>query len=103
MSALITVSVSSLLTLASSTLRLFLMPGVEHCFDGAGPSWVNFLDEIDRWVESGEAPDQVIAYWLDDKMQPTGSRPVCANPDVAKYDGKGDTRDASNFACAGTD
>jgi len=27
---------------------------------------------------------------------PAGSRPVCAYPQVAKYDGKGDTRDVSS-------
>ena len=40
------------------------MPGVEHCFDGPGPSWVDFLDELETRVETGDAPDQVIAYWI---------------------------------------
>lgn len=84
---------------AANDVRLFLMPGVEHCFGGPGPSWVNFLDEIDRWVESGNPPDRIVAYWLDEDKQPTGSRPVCAYPAVAKYDGKGDTRDATSFSC----
>jgi feruloyl esterase len=84
---------------ASDDVRLFLMPGVEHCFGGPGPSWVNFLDEIDNWVESGDAPDQVTAYWLDENMQPTGSRPVCAYPEVAKYDGNGDSQKAASFNC----
>ena len=88
---------------AADDVRLFLMPGVEHCFGGPGPSWVNFLDEIDNWVETGNAPDQVIAYWLDENMQPTGSRPVCAYPEVARYDGKGDPRDPSSFRCAGAE
>lgn len=79
--------------------RLFMMPGVEHCFGGPGPSWVNFLTEIDMWFESGKAPKQITAYWLDEKMQPNGSRPVCAYPNVAKYDGKGDTRDVTSFNC----
>jgi len=88
---------------AAEDARLFMMPGVEHCFGGPGPSWVDFLDEIDNWVESGEAPDQIIAYWLDENTRPTGSRPVCAYPDVARYDGKGDPREASSFRCAGGD
>jgi feruloyl esterase len=57
------------------------------------------LTEIDRWVESGEAPDQIVAYWLDETMQPAGSRPVCAYPTVAQYDGEGDPRDAASFRC----
>jgi feruloyl esterase len=88
---------------SANDVRLFLMPGVEHCFGGPGPSWVNFLDEIDNWVESGDAPDQLTAYWLDETMKPTGSRPVCAYPAVAQYVGDGDTRDASSFSCSGGD
>jgi feruloyl esterase len=84
---------------AADDARLFMMPGVEHCFGGPGPSWVNYLTEIDKWVESGKAPEQITAYWLNEKMQPNGSRPVCAYPKIAKYDGKGDTRDAASFSC----
>ena len=86
-------------TTATEDVRLFMMPGVEHCFGGPGPSWVNFLTEIDQWVESGQAPAQTTAYWLDEKMQPNGSRPVCAYPKVAKYAGKGDTRNVTSFRC----
>jgi feruloyl esterase len=84
---------------AADDVRMFLMPGVEHCFGGPGPSWVNFLDEIDNWVESGRAPDQIVAYWLDESMQPAGSRPVCAYPNVLEYDGVGDPRGAASFSC----
>ncbi|UCH38567.1 MAG: tannase/feruloyl esterase family alpha/beta hydrolase [Gammaproteobacteria bacterium] len=84
---------------AAQDVRLFMMPGVEHCFGGHGPSFVNFLTEIDQWFETGKAPEQATAYWLDENMQPNGSRPVCAYPKTAKYDGKGDTRDAASFSC----
>jgi len=84
---------------ASDDVRLFMMPGVEHCFGGVGPSFVNYLTEIDKWFETGKAPEQVTALWLGEKMQPTGAKPVCAYPKVAKYDGKGDTRDAASFSC----
>jgi len=50
-------------------------------------------------VETGKAPEQTPAYWLDEKMQPAGSRLLCAYPQVAKYDGKGDPRDVSSFNC----
>jgi feruloyl esterase len=84
---------------AAEEARLFMMPGVEHCFGGPGPSWVNFLTEIDQWFETGKAPEQTAAYWLDEKFQPTGSRLLCAYPKVARYDGKGNTRDVSGFSC----
>ena len=84
---------------AADDVRLFMMPGVEHCFGGRGPSFVNYLTEIDQWLETGKAPEQATSYWLDEKMQPNGSRPVCAYPRVAKYDGKGDTRNTASFSC----
>jgi len=84
---------------AAEDVRLIMMPGVEHCFGGPGPSFVNFLTEIDRWFETDKAPEQATAYWLDEKMQPNGSRLVCAYPQIAKYDGKGDTRDVASFSC----
>jgi feruloyl esterase len=84
---------------AGKDVRLFMMPGVEHCFGGPGPSYTNFLTEIDKWVETGKAPEQTATYWLDEKFRPTGSRLICAYPKVAKYDGKGDHRDVSSFSC----
>jgi feruloyl esterase len=76
---------------ASNDVRLFMMPGVEHCFGGPGPSFTNYLNEIDKWLESGKAPEQTAAYWLDEKFQ------------IAKYDGKGDPRDVSSFSCVSPD
>jgi feruloyl esterase len=70
---------------AAKDVRLFMMPGVEHCFGGPGPSFVNYLTEIDKWIET------------------SGSRPVCAYPKVSKYGGKGDTRDAASFSCVSPD
>ena len=83
--------------------RLFMMPGVEHCFGGPGPSWANYLTEIDKWLETGKAPNEITAFFVDEKMQPTGSRLLCAHPKVAKYDSKGDTRDVSSFSCVERD
>jgi len=84
---------------AANDVRLFMMPGVDHCWGGRGPSYTNFLNEIDKWVETGKKPEQTAAYWLDENFQPSGSRLLCAYPKVAKYDGKGDTRNVSSFSC----
>jgi feruloyl esterase len=64
---------------------------------------VNFLDEIDKWVMTDTAPVEMTAYWVDEKFNPTGSRRICAYPEVAEYDGKGDPRDVSSFRCVQTD
>jgi pimeloyl-ACP methyl ester carboxylesterase len=84
---------------ATDDVQLIMLPGMDHCFGGPGPSFVNWVDEIDRWVETDEAPEQVTAYWINEQMQPDGSRPACAYPNILKYDGEGDTRDASSFSC----
>ena len=84
---------------AAGDVRLILVPGMDHCIGGPGPSFVDWIDEIDRWVETGQAPEQVTTYWLDAQAQPSGSRLACAYPKVLEYDGTGDPRDASSFSC----
>ncbi|MFC2142121.1 tannase/feruloyl esterase family alpha/beta hydrolase, partial [Acidobacteriota bacterium] len=84
---------------SAKDVRLFMMPGVLHCAGGPGPWYINWVEEIDRWVETNVAPDQINAYFIDEENQPAGSRPLCAYPQVAVYDGNGDPRDASSFSC----
>ncbi len=82
---------------AAEDVRLFMMPGVLHCAGGKGPSVANFLTEIDRWVESGAAPEQITASFPPNQRE--GARPLCAYPAVAEYDGSGDAFDPNNFRC----
>jgi pimeloyl-ACP methyl ester carboxylesterase len=88
-------------------VRLFMMPGVEHCGQGNGPDQVDFVGALDRWREGGVAPERLIAEKHDNKIafysqMPTKilrSRPVCAWPKAARYKGMGSTDDAANFEC----
>jgi feruloyl esterase len=41
--------------------RLFMVPGMNHCGGGEGPWQVDWLGALERWVERGEAPDQLTA------------------------------------------
>lgn len=84
---------------AAQDVRLFVMPGVDHCLGGDGPSWVNFLTEIDKWYSTGVAPDQVEAFFLNKNKRPEGSRLICAYPNVAKYAGTGSTKESQNYSC----
>jgi len=88
---------------AADDVRLIMVPGMDHCFGGPGPSWIDWLDEIEGWVETNQAPDQVTAYWLDEQLQPAGSRLACAYPNVLEYDGAGDPRAAASFSCVSPD
>jgi hypothetical protein len=108
-----------------SFARLFMVPGMQHCGGGPGPSVFgqsmtapsdepgeNIRVALERWVEAGRAPSSVVASQMG-PGQPTPqaktppakrTRPLCAYPQLARYEGTGDPNDARNFACVpGTD
>ena len=83
---------------AEDSIRLFMMPGVNHCQGGAGTDTWDKVAVLDAWRDKGQAPSQVVAsHATDGKVDKT--RPLCAYPKVAAYKGSGDTDDAANFAC----
>jgi feruloyl esterase len=79
--------------------RLFLLPGVLHCAGGPGPDTVDWTTAIVDWVESGKAPDRLIASKLSGGTA-TRTRPLCPYPQRAVYSGKGSTDKAEQFRCA---
>jgi feruloyl esterase len=92
---------------AAGQLRLFMIPGMAHCGGGIGPNQVDWVGEIDRWSESGAAPERIIVSKLSNPLAPfTGqpikviqSRPLCAWPKQARWTGTGSTDEAANFRC----
>jgi len=83
---------------AAQAVRLFMVPGMNHCSGGEGPNVFNMVSALDHWVEDGKAPDQVLASHLTDgKVDRT--RPLCPYPQKAQYLGTGDPNDAANFVC----
>ena len=79
-------------------IRLFMAPGMGHCQGGVGPSQVNWMSALERWRESGQAPDRIdAARRVDGRVEMT--RPLCPHPQVARYTGSGSTNDAANFVC----
>jgi hypothetical protein len=100
---------------ADSFLRLFLVPGLQHCGGGPGPDVFgqmgfstandpqhNMYLALEQWVEKGTAPTTVIATKQSGEGPAAAkmTRPLCAYPQVAKYKGSGDTNDAASFVCA---
>ena len=97
----------------SSFVRLFMAPGMQHCAGGPGPNSLfdsgaeHNPDHVDtaleRWVETGVAPNRIIATkYQDDSNHTSGvvrTRPLCPYPQVARYSGTGSIDDAANFAC----
>jgi pimeloyl-ACP methyl ester carboxylesterase len=93
--------------LADQQVRLFMVPGLMHCGGGPGATDFDALGELDRWVESGKAPEHIIATEYDPPSRilvlpgskKVGTRPLCPWPKVAHYTGSGTTKDAANFSC----
>lgn len=95
-------------TKTDSFARLFMAPGLSHCLGGPGPNSFDMLEAVAQWVEKGEAPDRAIATKFDNEYaslldmpgaKPLRTRPLCAYPKVAVWDGKGSTDEAASFAC----
>lgn len=92
---------------ADAHVRLFMVPGLMHCLGGPGLTDFDLLAPLDRWVESGTAPERVTARQTDPATiltAPPGakvvrSRPLCPWPQVARYSGTGSSNDAANFVC----
>lgn len=55
------------------------------------------------WVENGKPVDQVIATTWQTSTKPSSGvarqRPICAYPDTAKWDGKGNVDEAASWSC----
>jgi feruloyl esterase len=79
-------------------MRLFMVPGMGHCQGGVGPSQVNWMGALERWRESGVAPDQLPAMRVNNNRVDM-TRPLCVYPQVAQYRGVGSINDAANFVC----
>lgn len=77
--------------------RLFMVPGMFHCGGGVGVGGVSMLAPLVEWVELGQAPQRLILRGKRDGQERT--RPICAYPQRAKYNGTGNPDEEASFAC----
>ncbi len=98
-----------------SFVRVFMVPGMQHCAAGPGPDSFgqagstapmdpqhNIQLALEQWVEKWTAPSTIIAtkYAIGDPNRTVKmTRPLCAYPQAAKYNGTGDTNLAASFVC----
>jgi feruloyl esterase len=79
-------------------LRLYMVPGMAHCSGGEGPDSFDKISVMEKWVEKGQAPAEIIAvHHTAGKVDRT--RPLCPYPEVARYKGAGSIDEATNFSC----
>jgi len=83
---------------ADSFLRLYMVPGMQHCGGGAAPNQFDAMAALERWRESSVAPDRIVAARVTNNRVDM-TRPLCPFPQVAHYNGVGSTNDAGNFVC----
>ncbi|KAM0326339.1 hypothetical protein ACHAQA_006939 [Verticillium albo-atrum] len=63
--------------------RLFLSPGLHHCFGGPGGYPDTTFETLVQWVENGVAPDTLTATSVE--TEPIIQRPLCPFPLKQKY------------------
>ncbi len=82
---------------ADDVYRFYTVPGMFHCRGGTGPEQIDAMSAVIDWVESGTAPDTLVATTAG---SPDGdSQLLCPYPQKAVYSGSGDAMDAANWSC----
>jgi len=83
---------------ADTSLRMFMVPGMGHCSGGVGTDDFDAMVPLTAWVERGAAPARFEARRIA-AGQVVRTRPLCAYPNVARWNGSGSADAASSFAC----
>jgi len=83
---------------AASFARVFPVPGMNHCTGGPATDQFDALGALTTWVEQGKAPDRIEARAGGMTPWPGRTRPLCAYPAVARYQG-GDIERSESFVC----
>lgn len=104
-------------------VRLFVIPGMNHCVGGPGAGLIDYLSYLERWVENDDPPDSILGVSPTDWSAAFGTgipketlrrealyrdpkslekitrftRPHFPYPVRYYYDGTGDSTDASNY------
>ncbi len=80
----------------SSNARLFMIPGMGHCQGGDGPYVFDVIGTLDRWAQTGVAPERIVVS--NPPNAPARSRPICPYPKEV-HSGTGSSDQANNFRC----
>ena len=82
----------------AGSIRLFMVPGMNHCAGGDGTSSFDGLAALEQWLEQKTAPEQILGSHLTNGVADR-ARPLCPYPQVAEYKGLGSTDQAASFVC----
>ena len=85
---------------ADQFVRLFAVPGMNHCAGGPATDQFDAFTALVNWVEKAMAPDRIAATAGNATPWPGRTRPLCPFPKQSRYKGSGSIEDANNFVCA---
>jgi hypothetical protein len=84
---------------ADRFVRVFPVPGMNHCGGGPATDHYDAFKSLTEWVERGMAPERILASAGDQSPWPGRSRPLCPYPKIAFFSGHGSVESADSFAC----
>lgn len=91
---------------ASGFARVFLIPGMNHSTGGPATDQFDLVAPLVDWVEKGIPPEGAVATSRTallnpgiGNIPPGRTRPLCAWPKVARYNGSGNIESAASFSC----
>lgn len=99
-------------TRRDAMLRLYMVPGMDHCVGGAGPDLFgatggdgldqapahDMLAALEAWLDGGSAPGPIVSVKREGGKV-VAARPLCPYPQAAHYRGTGDPALAESYAC----
>jgi hypothetical protein len=85
---------------AADFVRMFAVPGMNHCAGGAATDQYDAFAALVNWTEKNIAPERIVATAGAATPWPGRTRPLCAYPQQARYKGSGSVEDAANFTCS---
>lgn len=88
---------------AADFVRVFPVPGMNHCSGGPATDRFDAFAALVDWVENHHAPNRIAARAGPASPWPGRTRPLCAYPALARYTGHGSIEDARNFVCLSKD
>ncbi|MGZ3196394.1 MAG: tannase/feruloyl esterase family alpha/beta hydrolase [Croceibacterium sp.] len=85
---------------AGQFVRVFPVPGMNHCSGGPATDQFDAFSALVAWVEHHQAPDQLLATAGPGSPWPGRTRPLCPYPTIARpKPGAADIERAGSFSC----
>jgi feruloyl esterase len=84
--------------IAGSSAQLYMVPGMNHCSGGPGTDTFDEVAAMEQWIATGHSPAFIPASHATAGVVDR-TRPLCPYPQVARWNGRGNSSEGANFAC----